>query len=54
LRAKIARASSSASGAMTTSVKIWVIASAAARIERAVDRDDAAEGRDAVAGEAPS
>ena len=49
--AKTARAASSASGATTTSVKIAAIASAVGAVERPVDRDDAAEGRDGVAGE---
>ena len=44
-------ASALASGAMTTSVKILAMARAASRVERAVDRDDAAEGADRIAGE---
>ena len=42
-------ASSSASGAMMTSVKILTISLAASRVEPAVQRDDAAEGRDRIA-----
>ena len=47
----MAMASALASGAMMTSVKISVMARAASRVERAIERDDAAERRGLVAGE---
>ncbi len=49
--AKIALAASSASGATTTSVKISADRLGSRRVERAIDGDDSAEGRNAVAGE---
>ena len=49
--ATISIASSSASGAMMTSVKISTIFARRRRVELAVQRDDAAEGRDRIAGE---
>ena len=51
LAAMMAKASSSASGAMITSVKISTILAAALRVERTVHGDDAAEGRNGVAGQ---
>ena len=42
-------ASSSASGAITTSVKILTISRGGGRVQPAVHRDDAAEGRDRIA-----